>query len=295
MSMLDKNRTNMSVCFLGPPGIGKTQGIYEWAKDNGRNVVTIIASQCLPSEVAGFVMPGKDEEHSVIYDPQRLVDLKDGDILFFDELLTAPTPVLSACLTLIQERTMMSGRKLADVIVVAAANPLGSASQIPLPVRQRFMFINVAWSINEWSSYIRNVYGISVPSAIMNKLKTEGDEYNVLTPRSATKLIDMVCSISSDEDKVSAKLILDATFGDTLLTTECMSIYDQLSKPSAEDLVKKHVVELSIDDERKDTIIELLESSEVSKFMDILKENLSDNELEEFGNAVSQYDRSDFK
>lgn len=295
MSMLDKNRSNMSVCFLGPPGIGKTQGIYDWARENDRNVVTIIASQCLPSEVAGFVMPGSDGEHSVIYDPQRLVDLKDGDILFFDELLTAPTPVLSACLTLIQERTLMSGRKLADVIVVAAANPLGAATQIPLPVRQRFMFMKVGWNRGEWNKWMRGKYGIDVPKLILDKIATEGNDYNVLTPRSATKIIDMVSKVRDDTEKESAKIIIDAAFGDTMLTDECLKICDQILKPSAEDLVIKHVLELNLDDEREVNLIKLLSTSDVSQFMDILEKYLCDTEMKQFEEAVSRYDRNDFK
>ena len=295
MNMLDKTRKDMSVCFLGPPGIGKTQGIYDWAKDHNRNVVTIIASQCLPSEVAGFVMPDNDGKHSTIYDPQRLVDMKDGDILFFDELLTAPTPVLSACLTLIQERTMMSGRKLADVIIVAAANPLGSAAQIPLPIRQRFMFININWSTTEWTSYIRKRYGITVPDYIQQSIKTEGTSYNVLTPRSATKMIELVTKISNEDEKQAVTLIIQSTFSNTKLTNSFLEIYDQMSKPRAEDLIIKHISDLNIDKDREARLIELLSDASLSEFMDILQKILCEDEMDRFGEILNKYDRNDFK
>lgn len=295
MNMLDKTRKDMSVCFLGPPGIGKTQGIYDWAKEHDRNVVTIIASQCLPSEVAGFVMPDSDGKHSTIYDPRRLADMKDGDILFFDELLTAPTSVLSACLTLIQERTMMSGRKLADVIIVAAANPLGSAAQIPLPIRQRFMFINIDWSANEWSKYIRERYEVDVPNYIKCHIAVEGNSYNVLTPRSATKMIELVTKISSEDDERSARLIIQHAFNDINLTDSFLEIYDQMSKPKAEDLVIKSIGDLGLDKEREEKLVDLLSNAALQDFMNILREILCEDEMSRFEKILDKYDKNDFR
>lgn len=295
MNMLDKTRKDMSVCFLGPPGIGKTQGIYDWAKEHNRNVVTIIASQCLPSEVAGFVMPDSDGKHSTIYDPRRLADMKDGDILFFDELLTAPTSVLSACLTLIQERTMMSGRKLADVIIVAAANPLGSAAQIPLPIRQRFTFIDIDWSANEWSKYIRERYEIDVPDYIKKRIEVEGNSYNVLTPRSATKMIELVTKISSEDDRRSARLIIQHAFNDANLTDSFLEIHDQMSKPKAEDLVIKSIGDLGLNKEREEKLVDLLSNASLSEFMDILRKILCEDEMSRFEKIIDKYDKNDFR
>ena len=297
MSMLDKMRTNMAACFIGPPGIGKTQGIYTWAEEHGRNVVTIIASQCLPSEVAGFVMPGKDNEHSVIYDPKRLADLKDGDVLFFDELLTAPTPVLSACLTFIQERTLMSGKKLADVIIVAAANPLGAAAQIPLPVRQRFMFMHVGWDKKEWCKYIREQYHVGVPKCILDKIELEGDSYNVFTPRSATKIIEMLSKIdTSIEDEIeSAKLIIAATFDDPLFLKECINFYcEKKTNTTAEELIIKHVDELLSEDERKEKLLQALKTCDITECFGILKEYLTEDEMRKIEEMTSKYDENDY-
>lgn len=297
MSMLDKMRTNMAACFIGPPGIGKTQGIYTWAQEHGRNVVTIIASQCLPSEVAGFVMPGKDSEHSVIYDPKRLADLKDGDVLFFDELLTAPTPVLSACLTLIQERTLMSGKKLQDVIIVAAANPLGAAAQIPLPVRQRFMFMHVGWNQKEWCQYIRNQYHVGVPKCILDKIELEGDSYNVFTPRSATKIIEMLTKVdtSNDEEVESAKLIIASTFDDPLFTKECTQFYfDKKEKSTAEELIIKHVDKLLSNDERGEELLRALKACDITEYFGILKEYLTEDEMKKLEEITNKYDSNDY-
>lgn len=111
-------------CLEGPAGIGKTAACKQAALElNAGKVVTIIASQILPNEVSGITMPVVESKAMEIFDHFRLSSLEDGDILFFDELLEADQLVLSACLTLIESRELMSGRKLPDVMIVAATNP----------------------------------------------------------------------------------------------------------------------------------------------------------------------------
>jgi hypothetical protein len=194
-------RKEIVPCFLAAPGIGKTEMIYQFAKDKGVNVVEIIASQILPNEVSGITMPNDKDESMKVYDHARLSSLKDGDILFFDELLQASPQTLSACLTLIQERRMMSGRMLPDVMIVAAANPV-PITQIPAPIRQRFMFVDIEWDRFAWIEYVVNKYNITKDiadrlSGIIQgqlddlRLNRAYKEWNLFTPRTACKLLDL--------------------------------------------------------------------------------------------------------
>ena len=45
-------------------------------------------------------MPDKDTKKMTYFNFDKLENLKDGDILFFDELLNGNPVVLNACLTL---------------------------------------------------------------------------------------------------------------------------------------------------------------------------------------------------
>lgn len=188
----DKRRDEVVLCLLGAPGIGKTEGIEAFAKRHDRNVVHIIASQILPTEVSGMTMPNQETHTMDVFDHARLGHLKDGDVLFFDELLKGQVQVLNACLTLIQERRMMSGRRLPDVLIVAAANPLASPQQLPLEVRQRFMFVEVEFDEDSWCEYMRGL-GIKRPQRLVDDLVTDHTSakatWNVLTPRTMTKLM----------------------------------------------------------------------------------------------------------
>ena len=193
----DKLRSEIVLCLMGKPGIGKTEAIEQFAREHGRKVVHIIASQILPNEVSGMTMPNQETHTMDVFDHVRLGHMEDGDILFFDELLKGQTQVLNACLTLIQERRMMSGKKLPDILIVAAANPLATPAKLPPEIRQRFMFVDMEWSQNEWIAYMKaKGFGnekalVEMSDIIEESMKQDWSKHwNVLTPRTATKLCE---------------------------------------------------------------------------------------------------------
>jgi len=181
------HRTEMVPCFIGAPGIGKTQGLYEFAEEMGVNVVTFILSNTVPSEVSGIRMPDQESKKLEVFDDSRMASLKDGDILFFDEILEAPPMLWSACLTLIQDRIMASGRKLPDVFIVAASNQVASPGIIPASVRNRFQFIELSFDAVHWCRWFRDRFGAD-PKEITPFIKEDSDQYNILTPREVVKL-----------------------------------------------------------------------------------------------------------
>ncbi len=226
LEMVDLKRSEIVPCLLGDPGIGKTQGIYEFAAKHNRKVVEIIASQIMPSEVSGITMPDQETKSMQIFDHARLASLKDGDILFFDELLQAPQAVLSACLTLIQERRMMSGKMLPDIMIVAAANPLRSPTLMAESIRQRFMFIDMEWDSTAWRDYISTKYDV-VPSnsliATIQSSSADADKWNRLTPRSATKLIAWGKTLGKEQLNLFEEAIIQM-FGNSRIAKEIVKL-----------------------------------------------------------------------
>lgn len=228
-------RSEIVLCLMGEPGIGKTQGIYEFARQKGVNVVEIIASQILPNEVSGITMPVNETHSMEVYDHARLSSLKDGDILFFDELLQAAPQTLAACLTLIQERRMMSGKMLPDVMIVAAANPVAALNTIPLSIRQRFQFISVKWDASRWAKYIKDTYGINVDSSLWKFVRLSGNTWNVLTPRTMTKLIAW-----GKQSRCSAawKKVSDEITGDSLITEKMYEVIMSVKRSGIEQILE---------------------------------------------------------
>lgn len=266
--MIDKDgvRDQIVPCFMGCPGIGKTHEIERYAKDRGKKVVHIIASQILPSEVSGITMPDKEAGGMTVYDHVRLSSLKDGDILFFDELLQGQQQVLSACLTLIQERRLMSDKPLPDVMIVAAANPLASPSQLPEAIRDRFLFIGMQFSFAEWKQYMIDSQDIIIEDSMQNEIdacNTTVAGWNAQTPRTVTKLCTFIRN--NIDDECLEEFLLDAHINSRLVKSLIMSAKGASSSDMSKFTEKVEAIIKGISD-TKDEHIDVL--SEIAKLAD---------------------------
>lgn len=226
LEMIDKDgvRDQIVPCFMGCPGIGKTHEIERYAKDRDKKVVHIIASQILPSEVSGITMPDKEAGGMTVYDHVRLSSLKDGDILFFDELLQGQQQVLSACLTLIQERRLMSDKPLPDVMIVAAANPLANPNQLPAAIRDRFLFIGMEFDFVEWKQYMKDSQNIIIEDSMRNEIDASDTSvvgWNAQTPRTVTKLCKFITN--NIDDANLERFLFDANINSRLIKSLIMS------------------------------------------------------------------------
>lgn len=208
-------RSEIVPCLIGSVGIGKTSAVHEHAKNVGAGkVVTFIASQILPSEVSGITMPVLETKSLEIFDHYKLSSLKDGDILFFDELFEADQCVLSACLTLIESRLMMSGKKLPDIQIIAATNPTIAPSQLKESIRQRFMFMPIKANRHVMANYIHAKTGIHPDLELCDEVIRDdlggknANKYNFLSPRTLTKLYDWISTVGK-----SALIYISTIFG----------------------------------------------------------------------------------
>lgn len=185
MDSMYPSRDKKVPLFIGDPGIAKTRGIFGFAQKKGVKVVQFILSNTIPSEVSGIRMPDRDTKKLEVFDDSRMASLQDGDILFFDEILEAPPMLWSACLTLIQDRVMASGRPLPDVMICAASNPVAAPGLIPPSVRDRFDIIELEFDFDDWRSWFWETHGAD-PRKIRGRLQGDSDQYNILSPRKFT-------------------------------------------------------------------------------------------------------------
>lgn len=262
LEMIDKDevRDQIVPCFMGCPGIGKTHEIERYAKDRGKKVVHIIASQILPSEVSGITMPDKEAGGMTVYDHVRLSSLKDGDILFFDELLQGQQQVLSACLTLIQERRLMSDKPLPDVMIVAAANPLANPNQLPAAIRDRFLFIGMEFDFAEWKQYMIDSQGIIIEDNMQNEIDasdTNVTGWNAQTPRTVTKLCKFITNNIDDDDL--ERFLLDARINSRLVKSLIMSAKGVSTSSMSKFTEKVEAVIKGISDTEDEHIVVLSE------------------------------------
>lgn len=194
LDMLDANRDYIALGMLSDPGLSKSSQVQQWAEEHNRRVFELIISQRMPSEISGMPMPNSNTSKMEIYDFDTLLEMEDGDILFFDEFTNGNIQTLNACLTLIQERRMLSGKPLPSIMIVAAGNPQGSCDLLP-QTKQRFIWTNVSFSPYMWVKYIWHKHGVipcgELVERIVDQYKSGFDriKYNYMTARTAENFI----------------------------------------------------------------------------------------------------------
>jgi len=187
-------RKSVVPLFIGNPGLGKTVLIQEFAKKKEAKLVELITSQMSPFEISGIAMPDKETKKMTYFNFDKLENLKDGDILFFDELLNGNPVVLNACLTILEQRKFISGKDLPNIMIVAAANPQGMAPLTP-QIKERFVWYNVNFDESMWIDYMINKYNLteSISKKMAYLIKLEKFETNnFLSARSVDKAVNMV-------------------------------------------------------------------------------------------------------
>lgn len=200
LDILDQHRDEMALALMSDPGLSKTSQCKQWCEEHGRQYFEFITSQRMPSEISGMAMPDADTKRMKIYDFDYLLDMKDGDVLAFDEFTNGNIMTLNACLTLIQERNMMSGRKLPSILIVAMGNPQGKCDMLP-QTKQRFLWLDVKFDEETWCDWIKKELNV-VPtqpliSVIKNTYKSGFgvQDYNYMTARTVTNLLKLAKTV----------------------------------------------------------------------------------------------------
>lgn len=187
-------RKSIVPLFISDPGLGKSQMVQQFAKEKKVKLVELITSQMSPFEISGIAMPDKASKKMTYFNFDSLESLKDGDILFFDELLNGNPNVLNACLTILEQRRMISGKDLPDILICAAANPQGMVPITP-QIKERFVWYDIKFDQDLWLKYMYKKYQITLDLGLKLCNLIKNEEFtgrNFFTPRSIDKAINML-------------------------------------------------------------------------------------------------------
>jgi len=189
--------------FMSNPGAGKSKTIAAFAKSKGVKMVKITLSTRMPNEVTGMVMPDLINDRVVLLDSYQLANLNPGDIIFFDEVFNGTLKqTLDSFLNFLEDWMLLSGKSLADVLIVAASNPQGLINLTP-QIKERFIRYDLKFEASEYQAYLKGKYGMPEKISahlctLINKEKFDQAGWDYVTPRSIEKAINQLgCEMES--------------------------------------------------------------------------------------------------
>jgi hypothetical protein len=256
-----ETRNTVVPLFMSNSGLGKTHIIEQFMRDKGVYRPPLVLSQRMPFEISGMALVERNnrwvatllkgidyifksffrrkiedpnfelfistldkvsQDRMRYYDFDFLLNLVDGDILFIDETYNANPLTLSAFLTFLESRIMISGRKLPNIMIVAAANPQGMPVLTP-QIRRRFLQYDIEFDKVSWCKYMfekyQLPYGVKYPigEKLCNLIEREDfTGYNFNTPADLDKAVGMIIKgIKTPYDK-EIKPILETIIDNTL-------------------------------------------------------------------------------
>lgn len=215
--------------LMSSPGIGKTNitedFVKEFIESKGNKMVTMVLPNLMPNECVGGVYPNEKTKMWEFYDSEKLASLNAGDCLFLDEVFNGTLKqTLDAMLNVLGQRRLGSGKKMADVMIVAASNPQGLINLTP-QIKERFIMYDLKFNTEEYQEYLKDKYGMPEVvsknlSILIGKEKFESGSWNYMTGRSLEKAINQIgCDLQSPYDDVllpflKHEIVLENSYSD---------------------------------------------------------------------------------
>ncbi|RMB09017.1 ATP-binding protein [Eilatimonas milleporae] len=145
------------VFLSGPPGVGKSTIVKDYAAQNRLDLIDLRAVLLDPTDLRGLPFPvgDGDDKHVKWLIPEFLPKEGKG-ILFLDELNAAPRLVQSACLQLVLDRRLGEYALPDGWQIVAAGNRVTDGAGISTmitPLANRFTHIDVNADLNDWCGW----------------------------------------------------------------------------------------------------------------------------------------------
>lgn len=139
------------VFVLGPPGIGKSAIVTQFAQDVGMDCVSLLGTQLAPEDVSG--VPQLTGDGRSRFCPPELIARDEPYVLFCDELNGASPDVQKALYPVVHEKRVGSFRLHPDTVVIAAGNRMTDSAvvrQMSSALINRFWFVGLRVSASEW-------------------------------------------------------------------------------------------------------------------------------------------------
>ena len=213
-----------SVMLWGPPGVGKSQGVREIAREIERKTekeVRITDVRLLlfnPVDLRGISTANEDKTLAVWLKPQ-IFQMETSDevvnILFLDEITAAPTSVQAAAYQITLDRTIGEHKLPENCIVIAAVNRVTDRSvayNMPKALANRLCHLEIKEDTNAWHDWaVKNSIHPYVAGYIEYNSTAlsgfENDEIAFATPRSWEMVSNILRYVCEDVNQVFPMIV----------------------------------------------------------------------------------------
>jgi MoxR-like ATPase len=180
-----------SFLLLSPPGVGKSEMVYQAAAEAGLPCRSLLGTQIAPEDVSG--VPKIIGERSVFCPPRILLpEIAQTFCLFLDELPACAPDVQKAFYSLLLERRLGEHKLPAGTWVVAAGNRQQDRALVRAmssALLNRVTILNLRVDADEWQDWARKSgiradirsYISFMPDALMREVPHEPQPFS--TPR----------------------------------------------------------------------------------------------------------------
>ncbi len=149
-----------NVCLIGPPGVGKTEIVQQWANNKKLPNVTMTLSSYDPPDFKGFpitqVVNGR--QRLTFATPSFWPDEGEG-VIILEEMNRAPTSIMQCILSLTDARRGFDGYTLPKGwIVVACINPENTeydVNSMDPALKDRFEMFQVGYDKKSFLNYMK--------------------------------------------------------------------------------------------------------------------------------------------
>lgn len=209
-----------SVMLWGPPGVGKSQAVRQIAKrleKSGKKVKVTDVRLLLfnPIDLRGIPTANADKTLAVWLKPQ-IFDMDAGkgtvNILFLDEISSAPQSVQAAAYQITLDRTVGEHKLPDNCIVIAAGNRMTDRSvvyKMPKALSNRLMHIEVQTSFASWKRWAiesgvnKKVFGfLSFKNDYLINFDATTDDLAFATPRSWEMVSNLLNDVDDDVERM---------------------------------------------------------------------------------------------
>ena len=185
-----------SFLLLSPPGVGKSEMVYQAAAEAGLPCRSLLGTQIAPEDVSG--VPKIVGERSVFCPPRILLpEIPQTFCLFLDELPACAPDVQKAFYSLLLERRLGEHALPAGTWVVAAGNRQQDRALVRAmssALVNRVTILNLRVDADEWQDWARKSgirtdirsYLSFMPDALMREVPQEPQPFS--TPRAWAEL-----------------------------------------------------------------------------------------------------------